>query len=123
MDGFLEKEILRKLYDVISHNPGLHLSKIAELLQMSIPLTDYHLLSMSRNDEILAVKDVRGYYKRYYVKEAGPASEETKILQVLMKKVPLQIVLLLLRSCPLQHKDLLKEVPIGSSTLSYYLGF
>ena len=42
-------ETREKIRDLIAQNPGLHLSKIAEMLDMSISLTDYHLLYLEKN--------------------------------------------------------------------------
>lgn len=115
-------EVRRSIYGLLSQNPGLHLSRVANLLKMSIPLTDYHLLSMERNQEISAVKDERGYYKRYYINTGERVSgSEAQVLELLSKKTPLQIVLILLQYPILQHKDILKYVDVSSSTLSYYL--
>ncbi|MCX6666085.1 MAG: winged helix-turn-helix transcriptional regulator [Euryarchaeota archaeon] len=113
--------IRKKIHYLIVQNPGLHLSRIAELLKMSIPSVDYHLLCMERNREILAVKDDKGYYKRYYVGENESGKQETIIFEIISKKVSLKIVLLLLKYRTLQHKEILKRVPIASSTLSYHL--
>jgi len=115
------QEIRKKIHYLIVQNPGLHLSRIAELLEMSIPSVDYHLLCMERNREILAVKDEKGYYKRYYVGENKSGKQETIIFEIISKKIPLKIVLLLLKYRTLQHKEILKRVPIASSTLSYHL--
>jgi len=115
-------EVRRRIYDLLIQNPGLHLSRIANLLQMSIPLTDYHLLSMERNQEVSSIKDEHRYFKRYYIRGKGEVGNfEAQVLELLSKKVPLQIVLLLLNDPVLQHKELLKQVNIASSTLSYYL--
>src|SRR4030042_5557081 len=56
----------RKIYDLIVQNQGLHLSKIAEMLGMSLPLAEYHLFQMEKTGEITSVKDTKGYYKTYY---------------------------------------------------------
>ncbi|MFH1100677.1 MAG: hypothetical protein V1726_01395 [Methanobacteriota archaeon] len=114
-------EMRRRIYDLLVQNPGLHLSRIAELLKMSIPLTDYHLLSMERHGDLSSVKDEKRYHKRYYVKQGELGVVEARVLEVLQKKVALQIVLILLRRPVLQHKDILKQVTVSSSTLSYYL--
>lgn len=112
----------KKIYDLIVANPGLHLSKIAALLDMSIPLTDYHLVQMERDNEICVVKDARGYYKRYYMADSGIDVQERDILELLRRKIPLKIVLLLLKHSNMQHKEIMKHLAIKStSTLSYHL--
>jgi predicted transcriptional regulator len=114
-------ETRRRIRSVISQNPGLHLSKIAELVEMSVPLTDYHLYHMEKAAEIFAVKDKQGYLKRYYVPGSGIDNVEKRILGLLGKKISLRIVLLLLKYSHLQHKDLMRLLKMSSSKLSYHL--
>ena len=111
----------RKIYAVITQNPGLHLSKIAELVKMSVPLTDYHLLIMERQGELTVIKDAKGYLKRYYIADSGIDTSEKKLLGILGKKIPLKIVLFLLKHDHLQHKDLMTLLHMSSSKLSYHL--
>ena len=42
MNKALDLETRKKIYHLIAKNPGLNLSKIAEMLQMNVPLVDYH---------------------------------------------------------------------------------
>lgn len=110
-----------EIFSLIAHNPGLHLSKIAETLQISIPLADYHLTQMEKNKEIFSVKETPEYHKRFYIAGGYVESNEKKILDELKKKIPLQIVLYLLKNPLMQHKELLEHLRIASSTLSYHL--
>ncbi|MCX6666359.1 MAG: winged helix-turn-helix transcriptional regulator [Euryarchaeota archaeon] len=111
----------KRLYDLIMQNPGLHLTKIAELLGMSLPLAEYHLRQMERNKEITWVKDTKGYYKTYYTVTGGIKNQDTKILEALRRKTPLKIVLYLIKQPNLKHKDFLDRLGVSSSTLSYHL--
>ena len=114
-------ETRREIYNVVAQNPGLYLSKIAEMVGMSVPLTDYHLVFMEKNGDIVIIKDAKGYFKRYYIADSGIDSSEKKILEMLGKKTPLKIVLFLLKHNHLQHKDLMKLLNMSSSKLSYHL--
>lgn len=119
-----EKRTLEKresIYNLIAQNPGLHLSKIAEMLQMSVPLTDYHLISLQKDGKILVIKDDKRYFKRYYVAGSEIKIQEKQIIETLRKKVPLKIVLLLLKHNNLQHKDIMGFLHMPSSSLSYHL--
>ena len=116
------QNIRTQIYEIVQQNPGLHLSKIAELVEMSIPLADYHLDKMVKDQQITVIKDKAGYFKRYYVSDAVIKSQEKKILEILRKNIPLKIALLLLKHGTLQHKDLMKLLNItASSSLSYHL--
>ncbi len=118
MSEIPELETRRKIYQLIAENPGLHALRIAELLNISSQLADYHLLYLERNDVVQAVKE--GGYRRYYIKgELG--SEDRKILALLRQEIPLRIVLHLLKHTSAQHKEILQEIAVAPSTLSYHL--
>jgi len=114
------KETRNKIYYLIASNPGLHLSKIAEMLNMRLSLAEYHLQSMEKNKVITAVKDV-GYYKRYYIAGSEIGTKERKIISLLREEIPLKIVLFLLKRSNAKHKEILENFKITSSTLSYHL--
>lgn len=110
-----------RLYSLIMQNPGLHLSKIAELLEMSSPLAEYHLSFLEKNDYILSVPDEKGYYKRFYIKHGEVGKEDKKQLALLRQEPLLKIVLLLLKNASLRHKEISEKLKITPSTLSYHL--
>jgi predicted transcriptional regulator len=114
------RETRKKIYSLISNSPGLHLSKIAELLHMQLSLAEYHLTSMEKDRLIIAVKDV-GYYKRYYLTGSDIGVEQRKMVSLLREEIPLKIVLFLLKQKSAKHKDILQNFDITSSTLSYHL--
>ena len=118
MDDVLELNTRRKIYELVVRNPGLHLSKIAELLGMRTSLAEYHLHYLEKNQIIVPVKE--SGYTRYYIKgEIG--REDKKMLSLLRQDIPLIIVLFLLKSDISQHKEILKNLDIAPSTLSYHL--
>ena len=85
------KETWEKIYDAIDKFPGLHLSRIAELLDMSPPLAEYHLLRMEKKEKIISLKE-KGY-KRYYTKTEKISSEDKELLTILQNEILLKIVL------------------------------
>jgi predicted transcriptional regulator len=96
----------------------LHLSKIAEILGMRISLVEYHLFYLEKNQLIVPVSE--SGYSRYYVKgEVG--TEDKKVLGLLRQNVPLRIMLLLLKCDSSQHKEILQNLDVAPSTLSYHL--
>jgi len=110
-----------KLINLISDNPGLHLNKIARVLDMSEQLAEYHLLYMVKNNIVIGLKDDGGHYKRFYIKDGKIGMEEKKKLAILRQKPLLKIIVLLLKFHSLKHKDILENLPIAPSTLSYQL--
>jgi len=118
MNDLLELETRKKIYDLISKNPGLHLSKIADLLRMRISHVEYHIIYLEKNQVISTVKE-KGY-TRYYIKgEIGTADK--KILSLLRQEIPLRIILFLLKNVNAKHKNILKNFNLAPSTLSYHL--
>jgi predicted transcriptional regulator len=121
-DGLQNKRILktkRKIYDCIADNPGLYLSKIAEMLQMSVPLVDYHMSRLENESLIIVVKE--DGFKRYYTKVDTMGLQDKKILSILRQEIPLKIVLFLLKHPNAKHKDICENLDLSSSLISYYL--
>jgi len=118
MKQVLDLEIRRKIYNVIKRDPGLHASKIAEIMVIKGQLADYHLQYLEKKEIITAIKE--GGYRRYYVKGTLGAKDKRRI-SILRREVPLRIVLFLLKNQNSQHKDILQHIDIAPSTLSYHL--
>ena len=77
------------------------------------------ILHLEKEGKIHTVKE--GGYKRYYVKSSDLGVTERRMLALFRQELPLKIVLLLLNTPNLQHKELLKHFDISASTLSYHL--
>ncbi|KYK22964.1 hypothetical protein AYK25_06910 [Thermoplasmatales archaeon SM1-50] len=118
MEDVLELETRRKIYDAILKNPGLHLSKIADILEMRISHVEYHVYFLEKH-EIITSEKTTGY-KRFYIK-GTISTQDKRYLSVLRQKTILRIVLFLLKNDIVQHKDILENVPVSPSTLSYHL--
>jgi len=110
-----------KIIDLVIKNPGLHLSKIAELLNMRISLAEYHLQYLEKNNLITAIKEDGGHYKRYYTIDNQIGSEDKTILSLLRQEIRLKIVIYLLMKSKRRHINLLHELDISSSTLSFHI--
>ena len=121
MNDGLEQEIRQKIYNLILKNPGLHLSKIAQELNMRTSLAEYHLKYLEKNELIISIKNPGEYYRRYYSKDSPHGVDDKKILAVLREEMLLKIILLLLQKKKLRHKEILTHFEITAPTLSYYL--
>jgi predicted transcriptional regulator len=118
MKEYLELETRRKIYDLIIKNPGLHLSKIADLLNVRKSLIEYHLLYMEKNQVLTSIKET-GYTRYYVAGETG--NKEKQFLSIMRQEIPLGIVLFLLKKPNARHKEILENFNIAPSTLSYHL--
>ena len=118
MTEALDLDIRRKMYKIISSNPGVNLSTIAAELGVSIPLADYHLYYLEQQ-EVIAASKLEGY-KRYYLRgEHGV--EDTRILSLLQQETLLKIVLFLLAHPQSKPKDIRESIQVSPALLTYYL--
>ena len=120
--GDIDNKILEtrhKIYDLILKNPGLHQAKIAQILTMRKSLAEYHLQYLEKSKAIISVKEEG--YKRYYAKGVEADSEDKKILALFRQKIPLKIVSLLLENSVLKHKEMVDNLDVAPSTVSYHL--
>lgn len=119
MKDMLELETRRDIYDLVSDQPGIHLSKIAELLDMTVSLAEYHLRFLEKNSLIRSIK--KSGYKRYFPTDEKVEEKDKEMLFELRKEVSLKIVLLLLKNKKMTHKEMNEEIDLAASTLSYHL--
>ncbi len=120
MKEFLELEARQKIYEIIRKNPGINLSKIANILKMRISHVEYHLRYMKKH-EIINSSKYTGYARFYTNNQENIGSYDKKILSIIRQKTPLKIVLLLLKNVYMRHKEILKEINLAPSTLSYHI--
>ena len=118
MTDILELETRRKIYDVIKKNPGVNLSTIADRLQISSQLIDYHLHYLEQHELITITKEAG--YKRCYIK-GDIGAHDKQILSLLRQEIPLKIILYLLRYPHSRHRDILQSLGISSPHFSYHL--
>jgi predicted transcriptional regulator len=118
MEEVLELEIRRKIYNLILKNPGLHARKIAEILSLQGQLCDYHLLYLERNEIVSAIKE-EGFRRYFPTGKLGFA--DRKRLSILRKETPLKIIVFLIKNPFSTHKEILEQLNVVKSTLSYHL--
>jgi predicted transcriptional regulator len=118
MTEFFDLETRKKIYRLIEKHPGLNLSTIAEMLQLDVPLVDYHTRYFEKQELVDIVKD--SGFKRYYVKGSIGAAEQ-QWFELLRQEIPLKIVLYLLKNPYAKHAQMLPLLEISKSTLSYHL--
>jgi len=115
------QEIHRRIFDLLQEQPGLYLSKIAEGLNMSVQLAEYHLLTMEKNNLIIGIKEKGGYFRTYYLKDSGVGIDERRIVALLRQEHLLRIVSIILKHPNIQNKELARYLDITPGTLSHHL--
>jgi len=118
MSEVLELETRKKIYAFIEQNPGVNLSTIADKLDISSQLVDYHLIYLDRHGIATIVKE--GGFKRCYIK-GQVGSEDKKILSLLRQETPLLIILFLLKNPYSRYRDVMQNLKISSPLFSYHL--
>lgn len=118
MKNVTELELRKQIFLIISKNPGLNISNIAEILNITTAHTIYHLGYLQKHNLISINKD-EGFTRCYVKGEVG--REDKKKLSILRKELPLKIVLFIIEKPGSKHKDLIKNFDIAKSTLSYHL--
>ncbi len=114
----LQLDTRRRIYELILTSPGSHFREIKRKLDLKIGVLEYQLDILEKQELIVKKKD--GYYTRYFVRdEMSPREKE--IISLLRLKIPRHIVLFLYFNPDSCNKDMLEEMNIPSSTLSYYL--
>jgi predicted transcriptional regulator len=108
----------KRIYLLISQEPGLHINKIAQLCEISQPLTWYHIRYLEKH-ELISV-DTDSGFSRCYPKGAFGV-EDKKRFSVLRQRLCAQIVLFLLKNPNARHKEIHEHFSIAKSTLSYHL--
>ncbi|HUR69206.1 MAG TPA: ArsR family transcriptional regulator [Candidatus Thermoplasmatota archaeon] len=117
------EEMRQRVYDTVRRYPGIHLRGIERELSTSAALAQYHLRSLA--EEGLVEHHEQGGYARYYPtargKSARVTTRDVPLVGLLREEVPLHIVLLLLDRGALTHTELVRELGIAKSTVSYHL--
>jgi predicted transcriptional regulator len=118
-DEILENENRRKIYRVITSNPGIHLRELQRVLNMPLSTVDYHLGYMVKKDIIL--RDHNQGIIRYFAK---PFDEtEKRIVSALRQKRMRDIVFVVLRHHKSRYTQLLDQLQLPRSTLAFYLKY
>jgi len=118
-------ESRRRLYELLTRTPGLHLREIARQLDVDVRTADYHLRQLSKHGLASGIEE--GGYLRFYPRTANGRRAEVvdardkPLLAVLRKPVPLFVALTLLTQDAATHGELAGAADISPSTLSYHL--
>jgi predicted transcriptional regulator len=111
----LALETRRHIYRYIKKNPGVYLRELQKALQMPMGQLEYHLDCMAKHNVI--VSRIKNNRKRYFAMGAL-SYEDQKLVALLKQKIPRDIVLFLLTSPYVRHRDIVSGTRYAPSTIT-----
>ncbi len=106
------------ILECVTRTPGAHLRGIERMTQLPLGQVLYHLDRLERMGLVVSSKDA-GFRRYYLTKDVGRS--EKKYLAALRHEVPRRLVITLLQTPGLAHKDLQAILGVAGSTLSFHL--
>ncbi len=118
MDEALNLENRRRIYELISANPGTHVREMERALEMQPGLLSYHLDYLEKRKLVRAEDD--GHRKMYFIPDRF-IEKDRRTLGALRQESPRKILMHLLVNGPTSFQNLQTEMSVAKSTLSYHL--
>lgn len=119
MNGALDLEVRKRVFNCVVESPGLHFREIQRRTGLATGSIDYHLHFLHKNGLIRTERDKN--YVRYYPMTKNWTEEEKEVLNLLRNTKIRHILIHLLekkKSTPLKISE---ATGISLSTLSWYL--
>lgn len=119
MNGSLDLEVRRRIFNCINESPGLHFREIQRRTNLATGSIDYHLHFLHKNGLVRTERDKN--YVRYYPLTKNWSDEEKSIIALLRNTKVRHVLIFLIekkRSTPLKIAE---STGISLSTLSWYL--
>ena len=107
-----------RILNFIKTNPGSHLRKIKQDLNLAMGVIQYHLYKLERERNIVSVR--HGLYKRFYA-EKSLKVEDHEILNILSQETERDIVLYLLKNPLATQKDLSEFARVSASSTNWHM--
>lgn len=102
----------------VADSPGIHLRRVERETSLPLGQVLYHLDRLERMGLVVSARD--SGFRRYYLShDVGRA--EKRYLAALRHEVPRHILVRLLETSPMSHKELQAAVGVAASTLSFHL--
>jgi predicted transcriptional regulator len=107
-----------RILHFIQDNPGCHLRKVKENMDVSMGTAQYHLEKLEKMQRIVSAR--HGLYKHYF--PIGIFHEnEREILQVLGQETSREILLFIIEQQAPTQTDIVNKVGISAASVSWYL--
>ena len=107
-----------RIFNFIEANPGTHLRKIKQELNLAMGVIQYHLYKLEREGKIVSAR--HGLYKRFYA-ETRLRVEDRDILNLLSQETERDIILYLIKNPLASQKELSEFARISPSSTSWHM--
>jgi predicted transcriptional regulator len=118
-EAVLELEVRRRIYDIIVESPGLHFRELKRRANVAYGSLQYHLEFLIRHKLIQEEKGSE--YSRFFPSDFKSVRER-ELLSLLRQESIRRILLHLLAKPNCRNKDLVDEVGLSPSTVSWHIG-
>lgn len=116
MGEFLDRQVQWRICTLLIRDPGLHLSKIAELLNKPITTVENHLQELEKNNIVTSV--MKDGYKQYYCEK-----DPEKVFETHIWGARQQIYDLILKHPGLHQAKIAHLLSIRKSLAEYHLSY
>ena len=117
-DALLDLPARRGIFHHIKANPGIHFREIQRNMGLPIGQLEYHLDRLIKG-ELITKEELSGN-ARFFVRDTF-SREERRIMSILRKEIPRDIVLFLLDNPHSTPTDILGSFDFTGPNLSYHL--
>jgi predicted transcriptional regulator len=112
------ENMAERMLHFIQNNPGCHLRKIKENMDVSMGTAQYNLEKLEKMQRIVSTR--HGLYKHYF--PAGIFQEnEKEILRVLGQETSREILMFIIEQQAPTQTDIANRVGISAASVSWYL--
>jgi predicted transcriptional regulator len=107
-----------RILEEVGRSPGIHHRELQRRLAMTTGVFEYHVHRLVKERQIIERRE--GGFVRYFP-ERGLTERERTIMAFLRQDVPRLVVICLLDSPGLRHREILERVDVSGATLSTHL--
>ena len=111
-------ETAERILQFVHNNPGCHLRKIREMIQISQGTVQYHTDRLEKIGRITSIRS--GLYKHYFPVGVFQNNEK-EILQILSQETARQILMFIVEQQAPTQTDIVKSVGISAASVNWHL--
>ena len=111
-------ETAERILQFVHNNPGCHLRKIREMIQISQGTVQYHTDRLEKIGRITSIRS--GLYKHYFPVGVFQNNEK-EILQILSQETARQILMFIVEQQAPTQTDIVNNIGISASSVNWHL--